>query len=569
MTENGCDYMDIDDEYILQDITSQIVEFRKENVLETYYKSSLTTQEPIIEQVLGKIKQISVIVVDTNFLISHLAFLKTLIYEHAKKYNFLIIVPWIVLQELDGLKSARWKNETSSSQHEVGNLAQNAIKFLHNCLVDKEEGLRGQKIDEKIEFNENNDDKILDCCRYFQMTTQRPIILLSNDKNLCVKAMVHGIITASYQKSEGLDSILKKILSKEKLNTDPLLNNGWEPISNETSTITLHKYDNDDDIKLGTENFDQDADTMMMDYDELPPDSSSSTQNQVSMYEAQMQNPSMPSAMVSCSPILTHKLHYPENSSLCDSIHAPKNKRSSNSVSSITAYETITYSEQKYNGPISLSLDDSIHSPRNIKRSTNNQNNPELVSHGVTPQILNDNKCDQIESIEILMMNEEAPHFPESILSRQIESFQESFVIKIIANLNNLLPPAISYHFQQCFGDDWTFVIPAQPWSLFTMLKFMDRYWFTVFSDVFQGIKRIRIETISNMISFISIWDKYEHNRKMNFTIKDIMQFLKNSEIVFRMIYDGVKWNNELMIETKQVAKNWWREFESSLNIIS
>jgi len=95
-----------------------------------------------------------VVVVDTNFLISHLAFLKTLIFEHAKKHKFLIIIPWIVLQELDGLKSARWKNESSSSQHEVGNLAQTAIKFLHNCLVDKEEGLRGQKIDEKLESTE-------------------------------------------------------------------------------------------------------------------------------------------------------------------------------------------------------------------------------------------------------------------------------------------------------------------------------------------------------------------------------------------------------------------------------
>ncbi|CAG8496891.1 95_t:CDS:2 [Funneliformis mosseae] len=565
MTDNDCDFMDIDDEYILQDITSQIVEFRKENALDTYYESSLTTQEPIIEQGPGKLKHVSVVVVDTNFLISHLAFLKTLIYVHAKKYKFLIIVPWIVLQELDGLKSSRWKNETSSSQHEVGNLAQTAIKFLHNCLVDKEEGLRGQKIDEKVEFNENNDDKILDCCRYFQMTTQRPIILLSNDKNLCVKAMIHGIITASYQRSEGLDNILKKILSKEKLNTDCLLNNGWEPVSKESSTITLH---NDYDIKLVTENFDQDADIMMMDYDEIPPDSSSSMQNQASMYEAQLQNSSMPSAMVSCSPMLTQRLHYPEHSSIYDSIHAPKNK-SSNSVSSITAYETITYSAQKDNGPTSFSLDDSIHSPKNIKRSTNNNNNPELISQGVTSQVLND-KCDQrIESIGILMMNEEAPYFPESVLSRQIESFQECFVTKIIANLNNLLPPAISFHFQQCFGDDWNFVVPAQPWSLFTMLKFMDRYWFTVFSDVFQGIKRIRIETISNMISFISIWDKYEQNRKMNFNIRDIMQFLKNSEIIIKMIYDGVKWNDELTIETKRVAKNWWSEFESSLNIIS
>ena len=94
------------------------------------------------------------VIVDTNFLISHLAFLKTLIFDHAKKHKLLIIIPWIVLQELDGLKSAFWKNKSSSSQHEVGNLAQTAIRFLHNCLINREEGLRGQKIDERIETAE-------------------------------------------------------------------------------------------------------------------------------------------------------------------------------------------------------------------------------------------------------------------------------------------------------------------------------------------------------------------------------------------------------------------------------
>jgi hypothetical protein len=42
MAADFCDFMDIDDEYILQDITSQIVEFRKDTVLETHYESSLT-----------------------------------------------------------------------------------------------------------------------------------------------------------------------------------------------------------------------------------------------------------------------------------------------------------------------------------------------------------------------------------------------------------------------------------------------------------------------------------------------------------------------------------------------
>jgi hypothetical protein len=40
MADEFCDFMDIDDEYVLQDITSQIVEFRKDK--ESHYESSLT-----------------------------------------------------------------------------------------------------------------------------------------------------------------------------------------------------------------------------------------------------------------------------------------------------------------------------------------------------------------------------------------------------------------------------------------------------------------------------------------------------------------------------------------------
>ena len=42
MANDLCDFMDIDDEYIVQDIASQIVEFRKDNVLEAHYESPLT-----------------------------------------------------------------------------------------------------------------------------------------------------------------------------------------------------------------------------------------------------------------------------------------------------------------------------------------------------------------------------------------------------------------------------------------------------------------------------------------------------------------------------------------------
>ncbi|GET01888.1 transcriptional protein SWT1-like [Rhizophagus clarus] len=501
MAEDFCDFMDIDDEYVLQDITSQIVEFRKDKILEAHYESSLTLDTT--EQYHEKLQYISV-------------------------HKILIIIPWIVLQELDGLKSA-WKNKPSSSQHEVGNLAQTAIKFLHSCFINKEEGLRGQKIDERIEMTENNDDKILDCCRYFQMVSQCPIVLLSNDKNLCVKAMIHDVITASYQKLKGLDSILEKILSKGESNSDEIIylqNNEANPQKHFPNESNITAKPRDINGKLG---HGQDVDAMMMDCDDVPLDFSSSTQNQVSTYDIQTQNSPVSSQMMIQPAFSTQTNYYNRDfSSIEDSIHAPKNKR------------------------------------RDLNAVPSNNS---LVSQEIISQVLNDNNDHKRkESIGTSMIFERTSYVPECILSRKIELSQEHLVAKIISNLNNLLPPAISFHFQQCFDDHWTYVVKdPQPWSLSTMLKFMERYWFTVFSEVFQGIN---IEIIKNMISFISQWENYRINGKDNFIIGDIVQFVENSEIILMMVCADVKRNNITTIDLKQVTKNWWNEFESSLTMI-
>jgi hypothetical protein len=321
---------------------------------------------------------------------------------------------------------------------------------------------------------------------------------------------------------------------------------------------------------------------MMMDCDDVPLVFSPSTQNQVSTYEVQIQNSPRSSAMIS---IPKQKLHNPEYSSLYDSIHAPMNQRD-NPVSDTVSFRTqnnynsffydpinasksefSAISENNYNREFS-SLDDSIHAPKNKRRNSNaSSSSSNLVLQETISRILNDNNDHKRkESIGKSMIFEKTPYVPECILSRKIELSQEHLVTKIISNLNNLLPSAISFHFQQCFDDHWTYVVKdPQPWSLSTMLKFMERYWFTVFSEVFQGIN---IEIIKNLISFISQWENYRHNGKVNFIIGDIMQFVKNSEIIFMMIYVDVKWNNESTIDFKQITKNWWNEFESSLTMI-
>lgn len=49
-----------------------------------------------------------VAILDTNFLISNLAYLRTLTSQAAKYHGSLVlVVPWIVVKELDGLKVGR------------------------------------------------------------------------------------------------------------------------------------------------------------------------------------------------------------------------------------------------------------------------------------------------------------------------------------------------------------------------------------------------------------------------------------------------------------------------------
>ncbi len=80
------------------------------------------------------------LVLDTNVLISHLHFLVEL-----KDYAIkgvgrpVLIVPWIVMQELDALKS---KSSTVSSK------VREAISFLHQCFASTHPRVRGQTMKE-------------------------------------------------------------------------------------------------------------------------------------------------------------------------------------------------------------------------------------------------------------------------------------------------------------------------------------------------------------------------------------------------------------------------------------
>ncbi|KTW29029.1 mRNA-processing endoribonuclease [Pneumocystis jirovecii RU7] len=150
-----------------------------------------------------------ILVVDTNFIISHLSLISDLSI-HCKAHNYIILFPWATIQELDGLKSAentysslREKDRTSS--------VRKAINFIYHSLSQKENSIRGQKMSEVIDASLLGDDSILDCCRYWLEKRLLTTFLLSNDKNLAIKAMIHGIHAISYEPGMHAGSLMLKI----------------------------------------------------------------------------------------------------------------------------------------------------------------------------------------------------------------------------------------------------------------------------------------------------------------------------------------------------------------------
>ncbi|RHZ58182.1 hypothetical protein Glove_375g14 [Diversispora epigaea] len=501
------------------------------------------------------------VVVDTNFLISHLAFLKKIIMEHAKESKLFVIIPWIVLQELDGLKSRPSKiyDSPKNSQPNLQKLAENAIYFLHSCLIDKLNGIRGQRLDEKLEKHDSNDDKILDCCRYFHKTTSSPIILLSNDKNLCVKAMVHDLSTASYEHRGGFAEIMNKIFpvknNKTQATTITIINQQYN-----YNTYNQHNnqhYNNSDANFNLKEKTIEDGDIIMMDCDDSLQSYSSSNNNE------------------------DHRNHFnPILSSLNDSIYSMSNYKdkihgnekeikSHNKNSKIQEIrlvdppKAVMDCDDSINGVLNLHLpESSLYA--SIHARGNSRDPDKFVVNNINN--VNNNGNSRIRETEIMsIMISKIPEVPKRILSKNIDICHQQLIIKVISYLNDSLPAAILAHFQNCFGKDWTYLVNIpQPWSLHAMLKFIDRYWLTVFSDVFQRSRKIHEVTISNLLHFVRDYHQKGYNN-INITIQDLLQFIQNSEVVLTMIYEGVEEIGFPASDRKKIIKGWWEEFENSI----
>ncbi|XP_033643045.1 transcriptional protein SWT1-like isoform X2 [Asterias rubens] len=128
------------------------------------------------------------VVIDTNIWMGDMHFARTLFDKSISGLgNVVFVVPWVVMQELD-----RLKNETS------GRTGSKAIRFLHKCFTSGHPRVIGEpmrKVTEEAEFEITcNDDWILQCCLKYQKKVGHDlVVLLSNDKHLCSKAIISHI----------------------------------------------------------------------------------------------------------------------------------------------------------------------------------------------------------------------------------------------------------------------------------------------------------------------------------------------------------------------------------------
>uniref|UniRef100_A0A1A8K5X5 Transcriptional protein SWT1 n=1 Tax=Nothobranchius kuhntae TaxID=321403 RepID=A0A1A8K5X5_NOTKU len=161
-------------------VTSMVIDSADEGPVNTPY------QQPCQQELI--------LILDTNILIKHLDYVKKIHSHGLGALGFpVVLIPWVVLQELDHLKKGR--NKFSN----VANLAIPAISFIYNALKHRDPRLWGQSMQRAAMSSdglksENNDDRVLQFCLQSQKDhPECAVILCTNDKNLCIKAVLSGV----------------------------------------------------------------------------------------------------------------------------------------------------------------------------------------------------------------------------------------------------------------------------------------------------------------------------------------------------------------------------------------
>ncbi|XP_070175598.1 serine-rich adhesin for platelets-like [Littorina saxatilis] len=192
--------VDDDDDQIMMDLQEFREKFKPDinakamGMLTESVQQAQTTRPVSPVQGLPTASKLVYLVVDTNVLIGSLKFVQKLRDMALKDYGRpYLVIPWIVLQELDSMKGSRFRKMSHEKK------AQDAVRYLHSCLVSQHPRVRGQTPEEASEQTNKldvqcNDDLILQCCvQYQKKYVGAPVILLTDDLNLVNKSVVMGI----------------------------------------------------------------------------------------------------------------------------------------------------------------------------------------------------------------------------------------------------------------------------------------------------------------------------------------------------------------------------------------
>ncbi|GAA5917205.1 hypothetical protein JCM6882_002256 [Rhodosporidiobolus microsporus] len=166
----------------------------------------------------------TVVVVDTNILISHLALLRDLVQLVASSPSpsLTLLIPHIVLLELDGLKtSSRSTDGPGRAQTSISSLARAATNWLLAALKSDAAVVRGQRKSETLlPLDEarsrggagDNDTRVLDAALFFREREQGVrVVLLSDDNNLRLRATVEGVEATGVGAKADAQSLLEQL----------------------------------------------------------------------------------------------------------------------------------------------------------------------------------------------------------------------------------------------------------------------------------------------------------------------------------------------------------------------
>jgi rRNA-processing protein FCF1 len=205
-----------------------------------------------------------VAVLDTNVLLSHFSFLERVFGEIQEgglhvKVSLLVVIPWVVLNELDHLKEGRQRQAAMYAIKRIHTLHSQRDSYVfiqgagsHQYIVDtislpdQQQSLR-------------NDDFIMQTSLYFRDALVQKLrgkghrahaVLVSNDRGLQVRSEANGVtcIKAADLGRSG-DALVKTLTSIESQGSNAPVQ------ANRSSLNGLHEYEEEKDITQEVESF--------------------------------------------------------------------------------------------------------------------------------------------------------------------------------------------------------------------------------------------------------------------------------------------------------------------------